>query len=511
MDPMVVTMAQVTWGELVRYEAPQPMGQRAATRLHIRLEMKKQKGKVVAWNDAVQLLRWAYRDEIFLDWACFAGLTARVVQLVLEYDPRAGGIPLASDRVLTLCPDWEKEEPKALAEAICSPKVVRFCDVYIMTLPEQAASVEICRKTGQLFEYLAENERRPTGKMLLTGAYSSSLHERFWLPQPSSLSVARRSPVLQFILHNWEYSPEGITGISSNTFQSYYLGDAFLTPVKVVNGLLDFIYQTHWTPDDDKLGPPWGDGLRLCICLSRASSTFDQDHERPQVQISPLPAEAYSIARTTSAFRVHPERYCQSESEPHPRYYSKLRDIDHDNWTLLLVQERHNAVEERLQPNGSSEMIPSMRLQLSYCFVRSSNPESRFSLTAKRCHPSDYVRGSTRWIGECPLSWLNLEATDMEGFLLNTMGPGVDITKLDARIDHYDERSAWALSTRGDVRHEDIWQILEVMSAEEARGALKRHSKNLKVTTEDMDRMRDRYRDRAWVSGAGRGKEREGV
>ncbi|KAJ4416330.1 hypothetical protein N0V85_002339 [Neurospora sp. IMI 360204] len=260
MDPMIESMAQVTWGELAKYEASQPMRSRAATRLHIRLEMKKQKGKLVAWNDAVQLLRWAYRDEIVLDWACFAGLTARVVRLVLEDDPRAGGIPLASARVLTLCPDWEKEEPKALAEAICSPKGVRFRDVYIMTLPEQASPVEICRKTGQLFEYLAENERRPTGKMLLTRAYSSSLHERFWLPQPRSLSVARRSPVLQFILHNREYSPEGITSIGSNTFQSYYLGDACLTPIKIVNGLLDFIYQTHWTPGD-KLGPPWGDAL----------------------------------------------------------------------------------------------------------------------------------------------------------------------------------------------------------------------------------------------------------
>ncbi|KAK3497873.1 uncharacterized protein B0T23DRAFT_394072 [Neurospora hispaniola] len=468
MDPMVATMAQVTWGELIKYEAPLPIGRRAATRSHFRSEMKKQKGKVVAWNDAVQLLRWAYRDETFLDWACFTGLTARVLRLVLEKDPLAGGSPLGSARVLTLCPDWEKEEPKAIAEVICSPTGVRFCDVYIMTLPEQAASMETCRKTSQLFQYLAENERRPIGKMSLTGAYSSSLHERFWLPQPSSLSVTRRSPVLQFLLHNREYSPDGATGIISNTFQSYYLGDACLTPIKIVNGLLDFIYHTHWTPDDGKLGPPWGDGLRLCMCLSRASSTLDQDHERPQIQISPLPAEAYSIARATSAFRVHPERYCQSQSEPHPRYYSQLRDIDHDHWTLILVQERHNAVQERLMPDGSTIMLPSLRLQFSYCFVRSSKPEARFSLVAKRCRPADYVRGSMRWIGECPLSWLDLETTDLEGFLLDTMGPGVDVEKLDARIEYYDERSAWALGTRGDVRQDDIWLDLEVMDAQGA-------------------------------------------
>lgn len=140
MDPMVATMARVTWGELIKYEAPLTLARRAATRLHFRSEMKKKKGRVVAWNNAVQLLRWAYHDETFLDWACFTGLTARVLRLVLEKDPLVGGSPLASARVLALCPDWEKEEPKAIAEAICSPTGVRLCDVYVMTLPEQAAA-----------------------------------------------------------------------------------------------------------------------------------------------------------------------------------------------------------------------------------------------------------------------------------------------------------------------------------------------------------------------------------
>ena len=397
--------------------------------------MKEQRDKVVAWKDAVQPLRWAYRDEIFLDWACFAGLTADVLRSVLEDDPRAGGIPLASARILTLCPDWQEEEPQALAEAICSPKGVRFCDVYIMTLPEQAASAEICRKTGQLYEHLVEHELCPIGKILLTGAYSSGLHERFWLPQPSSLSVAPRSRVLQFLLHNRKISHDGTIGIGSNTFQSYFLGDACLTPINVVDGVLDFIEQTAMTPDDDKLGPPWGDDLRLCICMSRASSTFCQDHERPQVQISPLPAEAYSIARATSVFRVHAERDHQSENGPHPHYYSRLCDIDDENWTLILEQTRQNRVEMSDEPNwpdSPSEEVNTVRFGFRYCFVRSSDPKVRFSLTAKRPHPSSYERESARPIGEYPLSWLNLKTVGLEGFLLNTMGPTINFGKLEA-------------------------------------------------------------------------------
>lgn len=83
--------------------------------------------------------------------------------------------------------------------------------------------------------------------------------------------------------------------------------------------------------------------------------------------------------------------------------------------------------------------------------------------------------------------------------------------KLDARIEYYDERSAWPLGTGGDVRQDDIWLDLEVMDAQGARAALKRHSKNVKVMTEDMERMRDRCRDRAWVLGVEGGNQTDGV
>lgn len=64
------------------------------------------------------------------------------------------------------------------------------------------------------------------------------------------------------------------------------------------------------------------------------------------------------------------------------------------------------------------------------------------------------------------------------------------------------------LADRRDVLFEDNPPIEEVMDREAARDSLKRHAKYPNVTTEDMERMRDRYGNRPWVLGASGGNER---
>lgn len=501
----------MTWEELVEHEKRLGRTRSSLFRGSIQRTLKEEMGKVVAWSDAtIRLLRFVWRGKPFLDWACFAGLTSDVLRLVLEAtDPRAGAIPFAKAQTLTLCPDWHEENPKALAEAICSPRGMRFRDVYIMTLPEQAASAEVCRKTGQLYKHLVAHERCPTGEILLTGAYSSGLHERFWLPHPRGLTVVPRSRVVQFLLHNRQISPEGRVVQGSNTFQSFYLGDACLNPVKVVNGLHYFVEQTFHNPDNDELGPPWGDGLRLCLCMSRASSTLEQGYllppgfvsPLPPEAISPLPAEAYSIARATSGFRVHPEREHRSTNGSHSHYYSEPRDIDKENWTLVLEQTKRHRVALRdnpEEPDQPPRVVHWVEFRLRYGFVRVFDPERRFSLTTQPTRSSDHVRRDTRPIGECGSSWVNLETTDMTGFLLDTMGPNVDEDEWINQLESHDSRWAAVLRYRGHLEVENDIPIpqLEVLGPSEVRALLKKHAKCMRPSTEDMERVRDRYQNR---------------
>ena len=110
------------------------------------------------------LLRIAFAEETFLDWAKLPGLSAEAVMEALH------GPELSGTLELSLCPDWTNTSATDLAEVVCMLTCLET--LYIMESPTRADEGPI----GEFHMTLGTHLRRPV-RILLTGASSQSLNK----------------------------------------------------------------------------------------------------------------------------------------------------------------------------------------------------------------------------------------------------------------------------------------------------------------------------------------------
>ncbi|KAL2259685.1 hypothetical protein VTK26DRAFT_6540 [Humicola hyalothermophila] len=315
---------------------------------------------------APALLRAAYAGDTVLDWSQFHVLSPSAIAAALE------GPELQGAEKLVLCPDWTTVSVSDLAQAICTSPSVQ--DVYVMELPSRAAD----GPARQLYTALLTHPRCPRGRILLCCASACALRQQSWLPDDaSSFPLSPRYPILQLILIR-----DGFTNVMCLT-------DAFLTPIRFCNGLIDIIAYSLLDTDGRcfSLASHW----HLPGLFARASPTLNDEGV---MEISPLSAESFCYAGQ--------------------RRRSRVEDLLPDTWTVLLCEGDEQKWEESQPPYSV----------LQCAFVRPKNRTIKVDLESPTpFRPEDLV------------------VLDMEGFLQATV-PDLDIQSLialDCRLERLEE------------------------------------------------------------------------
>ncbi|KAK3335259.1 hypothetical protein B0T19DRAFT_452150 [Cercophora scortea] len=326
----------------------------------LRAHLKSEGARLAKSPAALAFLKLAYAGEEFLDWACFTDL--------LTDD-------LASALDLSLSPDWTTANPLALATTICArPTPLR--NLYITEPPNRSSDTP----SSALFLALSSHPRCPTGDLILTGAFSSAIRQRFWIPPFTPFTPPKRFPVLQLLVHHtakaWIDNPQ-------LEYESFFLGDACLSATRFASGLLNFF--RHLLAS---VSAGWGTEVAHDFACSGDGPSSDL-----KFAVSQLPPETLTIAQ--AAFRH--DSGCAGA-------FSRMRDLTPGSWTMMI--ERGCAV---VSPTSNYRAEQTL-----YCaFVR---PKTGVVIRAageavKECVPGD------------------LEVVDLEGFL-GLVAPGADFAWL---------------------------------------------------------------------------------
>jgi hypothetical protein len=307
------------------------------------------------------LLRAAFAGETFIDWARFPGLSPETIMAALQ------GPELMDARELSLCPDWTNSTASALAQAICAfPRLERL---YLMESPARADEGPV----GKLYMALAAHPRCPSRNIFLSGAASSAIRRQLWLPTAEPFCPPPCFPILQLI----------VTGRTPQYSPVYYfhLADAFLTPTRLVGGLVNLLVPWRVKSDISL-------SLSAAQLFSCAAPTLD---DPSAIEIGPIPAETYTIAK--------------SVAEGCKECVTKPRDLLPGTWTVVVNLGTRPPLQQ-----------PDARVSFQCAFVR---PKTRVIKaereSAKSFGPDD------------------LDILDFEGFLRAT-DPSADIESLNRQL-----------------------------------------------------------------------------
>lgn len=266
-----------------------------------------------SWStrSAGQLIRLAFADQEHLGLEQLNGLSAEAV---------AGALSVLEPRKVTsisLCIDSIRSTAAQLIDVLSQVDTLR--EIYFLQSPSRESDA----LSVQLFEELAARPQiMLRAKVMLAGAYSAALRQRFWLPTtPKSISsnVANVSkavqvapldvfPVQQMLVRRQTTSRGNI----QFEHQYVHLGDALLKPERFATGFL--LYLHSLVPFVEWLNPK-----AQLFCFSSAPASFAVD-ELTSAEISPILAENFAMG-----------------AERWPR----VRDLVPGGWTVIVSLEIH--------------------------------------------------------------------------------------------------------------------------------------------------------------------------
>ncbi|KAL2261940.1 hypothetical protein VTK26DRAFT_2948 [Humicola hyalothermophila] len=349
-------------------------------------------GKEVASSPgAPELLREAFAGESLLDWTRFPGLTPATMMAAFNSGPE-----LRDARALALTPDWDTTTASELAQATCT--LPSLLDLFVMELPGRDKE----GPTGEFYKALAAHPRCPRRSMLLTGAASCALNQRIWLPTAENIAPPPPFPAVQLVIHRQDPLPERYRPMPRPPeFFYYYFGDGFLTPVRLVDGLLTFFASALGGGQEQNLN------RSAAHCFSYANTGLTDDSAPT---IGPLLAETYKLAK--NAFHYSSRRGC----------FPKMRDLLPGAWTVVA----HFRVVR-----NARQVFPVTKIE--YAFIRPKNG-------IIKADPYDRT----------PFGPDDLEAVDINGFL-QAVAPDADLQQVERKLKRVDEVVEWhRLLSEGD-------------------------------------------------------------
>ncbi|EEY24028.1 predicted protein [Verticillium alfalfae VaMs.102] len=356
------------------------------------------------------LLQLAYAGEDLLEWNSYVNLTAEAIKVALTSD----ALKSATGIILTI---QRHVSPAELVEALSSLDSLHALQV--LDRPDRKDE----QSSNQLFEALSKSTHPlAIKKLTLSGLYANGIRQNIWRPCRDNPVTLEPYPLVQLLVAHEGKDGDMLKSLGG-ALESFCLGDAALTPVKVATGLFQYLMTEvqSWPIRN-------GTGLAVAHCFSCSPPALGSD----SVEIAPLPAETYKIAKAA----------CHSSG--FGGLYSKLRDLTPRAWTAVVSESKdtHDA-------NGVTTQ--TTHLQFKYAFIRSKkaipvDPETR--------------RGSDIQPSE-------IEVVDLAGFLHLT-APEIDTSKLAHHFDELDAAVVRATDERNRITTPQHIPLLSLLSPEEA-------------------------------------------
>lgn len=282
-----------------------------------------------------EIIRLAYAGANHINLAPWTLPSDMIIQ-VAQLDDLRGAT------ALSICAD-SLDNISALIQMLSRHKEIQH--IYFLQAPNRAndeATVklftEICQSSPDLL----------TRNIKFSCAFSSPFHQRFWLP--------RNTLQLDIFPVQYKFVRKQVTAGSRPAFHPhhYFLGDALLSPERVVTDLLEYC--------------PRAVKDRYLTSFASASLDLKTYIHGSAHAITPVPAENFSI----------PERVGELECWP------VVRELTPGSWVLLVSQEWHISPDD---PSASADYVVS-----GLPFIRYAFAQARPDLPVARRIGTDEVR-----------------------------------------------------------------------------------------------------------------------
>lgn len=358
---------------------------------------------------AVEILKKAFASEKQFDFSPFHDKLAAEGLVALAGSEALGNVKTAN------LSGFDSETDTRTVAAIVNH--LKLDSVILLSRPNRPTE-----NPWEMLEVLAKGSSRPLvhQKLVLGSAFSRSIRQNVWAPRTCTTvppGFWKTFPVIQ-LLYQGPTQFRLTYGNEKPWMTDFFLGDAFLSPVRFVTGLLNVI--------KGKVQDLWQGGMNrgeLDVPLTFACAPSSFKALSAATEVSPIPAEAFARAK---------QEYHSSSGA---RSTVPIRDLDPEGWTAVLV---HKATQATDAGRRQFQLPTNRRFQLA--LVRSKD----------RPVP---LRGSTINADE-------LEIVDLRGFLQLTAPEYVG--ELQACLS---EVTAWAQTGEELVSQLTVGEVVTMLQA----------------------------------------------
>lgn len=209
---------------------------------------------------------------------------------------------------LSLCIDSIQSTPAELATVLSRATSLR--EICLLQRPTRESDT----LSAQIFTALAtQTEVLSRAKVVFTGAFSSALRKKFWLPTSTNLIPRQLFPVQQIFARH----PRGDGRPNSFEYNYIYLGDGLLTPEHFAAGFL------LWLSTLEPRSHHWFEEKAPFLAFSSAPASLTPD-----------------LLSTAEVTPILCENFALSVSMPDDTMCSpQVRDLVPGAWTVLVSQE----------------------------------------------------------------------------------------------------------------------------------------------------------------------------
>ncbi|KAK2603095.1 hypothetical protein N8I77_009577 [Diaporthe amygdali] len=295
---------------------------------------------------AVQILQKAFAGEKGFDFTPFQGKIAED-----DLASLANSEALRDVKTLNLSGFDSIPDSKHIVSAIPH---LGLDNLYLLSRPDRSS--DRASQMMTMIMSLAKCSRKPfiSQKLVLGPAFSQSLQARTWLPWIHEIGSCcwDTFPVIQLLFQGFREYRSGFhfaltpraPDITKNWLADFFLGDALLTPVRFVTGLLTIIKSKFQEPQGPAM-TPW----ELYVPLMFACAPSSLNTLQSSTEVSPIPAEALSRIKDQA-------QLCEVPA----------RDIHPVGWTAIMIQSPIEEAED------DDRQFTKTRFQVA--LVRSKGP-----------------------------------------------------------------------------------------------------------------------------------------
>lgn len=263
---------------------------------------------------AVEILKKAFAGEKHFDFTPFLSALAEDQLVALVSSKAFGDLKTAN---LSGIDSYHEASPTVAAIV----EHLKLDSLYLLTHPDRQIE-----DPSEMVQALAKCSNHPlvSQRLVLGSAFSRGLRRpsrHTWIPATLDTGYWKTFPVMQLLYHGPTEFKGSRAGRGNGPWLSgFFLGDALLTPIRFVTGLLNVVKGRFKEPRQGGTGRGQLDVPQNIACGSSTLRTFTSS-----IEVSPIPAEAFN--RALSEFHSYPKKGPTGS----------IRDLQPEGWTAVLV------------------------------------------------------------------------------------------------------------------------------------------------------------------------------